>query len=361
VDIGVVERAGIDEFRLASQVGWVGLLYQRQQSVLGVPSAASPAARAGLRSGERVVAVDGEPVEDWTGFSRSYAARRGGAPVLLTLESGSEPELERRKVSVPALGDLATLGVIPASVLVSEVSPDRPAARAGFQPGDLILTVDGAPVGSFAYFAETVRASKGRTLAITYARDGQTRVVQIAPELQTVETAVGIEEEAYLIGILAEDSTLMGELVIDREPNPLRAIPRAVAMTVETTRLFLRGLALLLTGEISRKNIGGPIEIGRQAHLALQAGWESYLRLLVLISINLGILNLLPIPVLDGGQALIFTVEGVKRSPLSLRTRELVQQLGVAMLLVIMGLAFWNDLSRHWSKLVEWVRSSAGL
>jgi regulator of sigma E protease len=360
VAIGVVQRPGLDEFRLVSDVGWAGLRYARQRAVLGIPDAASPATRAGLRSGDRVVEVDGTTVEDWPGFAAAYAARGTGETLELTIERGKDDAKQTQVVPVPALGDVSALGVIPASVLVSEVTPGRPAERAGLAPGDLILAVDGEPVGSFASFAETVRASKGRTLRITYARDGQTSAVEITPELQTVDSG-GLEEEAWLIGILAEDATLGGALVLDRELNPLVTFPRAVAMTWDTTTRFLRGFGKMVTGEISRKHIGGPIEIGRQAHLALQAGWDRYLELLIVISINLGILNLLPIPILDGGQALLFLVEGVKRGPLSLRTRELVQQLGFVLLVTIMGFAFWNDVTRNWWRLVEWVRESAGL
>jgi regulator of sigma E protease len=138
--------------------------------------------------------------------------------------------------------------------------------------------------------------------------------------------------------------------------NPLRAVPRAVDMTVELTGLFLDGLGRIVSGQISRRNIGGPIEIAKQSHAAFEEGWDRFLHLLVLISINLGILNLLPIPILDGGQALMFAVEGVKRQPLSLRTREIVQQVGLILLVALMGFAFWNDLSRHWASFVEWVR-----
>jgi regulator of sigma E protease len=358
VAIGVVERPGLDEFRLISDVGWVGVRYARQRAVLGIPDADSPAARAGLRSGDRVVQVDAAPVEDWPAFAAAYAAGQG--QVELSIERGREDAKQTQVVRVPALGDAAALGVIPASVLVSDVTPDRPAERAGLARGDLILAVDGEAVGSFASFAETVRASRGRPLRVTYARDGQTRDVELAAELQTVETG-GLEEEAWLIGIVAEDVTLIGATLLDRTRNPLVAFPRAVAMTVETTDRFLRGFGKMVTGEISRRQIGGPIEIGRQAHLALQAGWDRYLELLIIISINLGILNLLPIPILDGGQALLFLVEGVRRGPLSLRTREMVQQLGFFLLVAIMGFAFWNDVTRNWSRLVEWVRESSGL
>jgi regulator of sigma E protease len=362
VEIEVRERRGLDEFRLVSDVGWVGLRYTRQAAVLGVPDAGSPAARAGLRSGDRVRRVGARPVEDWIAFAAAYAEATGSVELEVESPAGAAgAEGPERRVRVPALGDLGRLGAVPASVLVSEVTPGRPAERAGLRPGDLVLAVDGEPVGSFASFAETVRASRGRPLAITWAREGRTRTARVAAELQTLESAPGLEEEAWLIGITAEDVTLLGALRLERERNPLRALPRATELTLETTRMFLRGLGKLATGEISRRHIGGPIEIGRQAHLALQEGWDSYLRLLILISINLGILNLLPIPVLDGGQALVFLVEGVKRAPLSLRTRELIQQVGVLLLVTLMLVAFWNDVSRHWSRFVDWVRTSAGL
>jgi regulator of sigma E protease len=132
-------------------------------------------------------------------------------------------------------------------------------------------------------------------------------------------------------------------------------------MTADVTRTFLQGLGKIVTGQVSSRQLAGPIGIAEIAHSALQRGWEAYLGTLVLISINLGVLNLLPIPVLDGGQAMIFLIEGVKRSPVSLRTREVVQQIGLTVLVLLMGFAFWNDVSRHWSKLLEWLRTSTGL
>ncbi|MEN8181410.1 MAG: RIP metalloprotease RseP [Myxococcota bacterium] len=359
--IDVEQRTGLDEFRQASDVGWVGLHYRRQAAVIGVPDADSAAARAGLLSGDRVTAVGDLTVEDWAGFASAYREHPGTGPVPLSVEAVSQEEpSEPRTVLAPRLAGLPALGVIPA-VLIAQVFEERPAARAGFEAGDLILAVDGEPVGSFASFAETVRASRGRPLGIAFARGGQTQETTVAAELQTLEAAPGIEEEAYLIGITTEEVMLSGATVMERLRNPLKSLPRAVGLTVETTRLFLRGFGKLLTGQISSKNIGGPIEIGRQAHMALRAGWETYLRLMILISINLGILNLLPIPVLDGGQALVFLVEGVKRSPISLRTREIIQQVGVLVLVTIMMFAFWNDLTRHWGTFVDWVRTSAGL
>jgi len=137
-------------------------------------------------------------------------------------------------------------------------------------------------------------------------------------------------------------------------------VPRAVGMTAQMTRGFLVGLEKLVTGELSRKQLAGPIGIAKIAGHAYQRGWENFLAILVFISINLGVLNLLPIPVLDGGQAVIYAIEGIRRGPLSLRTREIVQQLGLTVLLLLIGLAFWNDLDvpTHWSRLIHWLSNA---
>ena len=360
----VVTRSGLDEFGGVQPVGFTGLGHSRLRAVLGIPDAGSPAARAGLRSGARVSAVAGGPVEDFEQLRRRYDARGDSGTVALEIERGPNDTPERSSVEVPALGSLEALGVVPASVLVSRVSPDSPAEGAGLEPGDLLLTVDGA-IGSFASFAERVRTSEGKTLSLRYARGGETHRVDVTPKLLEADNGLGIPESRYLIGIEAAGVTLPGVMGEDIERNPLRSIPRAVGMTVDVTRTFLAGLGKLLTGEVSHKQLSGPIGIAEIAHKAIERGFEAYLSMLVLISINLGVLNLLPIPVLDGGQALLFTIEGIKRSPVSLRTREIVQQVGVTVLVLLMGLAFWNDLSRHlarhWTTLVEWLRTSAGL
>ena len=129
-------------------------------------------------------------------------------------------------------------------------------------------------------------------------------------------------------------------------------------MTGEVTRSFIAGLAKIVTGELSRKQLQGPIGIAEIAGHAYERGWETYLSILVMISINLGILNLLPIPVLDGGQALIYAIEGrAARAALAAHARDRAQ-LGLTVLLLLMGLAFWNDLSRQWTRLLDWLANA---
>jgi regulator of sigma E protease len=358
----IEDRPGLDIFRLQKNVGWLGLQHPRQKALLGVTDSQSPAARAGLLSGDRVTAVDDRAVGDWTTFSQAYADASNPVTFTLARQKGGqaaqapeeETEEEEHTLVVPALGSTEALGVLPAVVLVAAISDGMPAERAGLAVGDLIIAVDGKPVGSFVTFRETVLASGGRALEVQVARAGETRTVSLAPERSPSPT--GMEDEVFLIGIQGANALLMGDLATDRVRSPLVSIPRAVRMTTDLTVLYLGGLKRIVSGEISRRNIGGPIEIAKQSHRALQAGWDRFLNLLVLISINLGIVNLLPIPILDGGQALMFAVEGIKRSPLSVRTREMVQQVGLVFLVTLMGFAFWNDVTRHWSSFVEWVK-----
>ena len=358
-------RSGLNEFGGVHEIGWAGMGHSRLRAVVGVPEANAPAERAGLRSGDRVTAVAGAPVDDWEQLASRYAAAGAKGAVELTVERGAAEPAEALTLSVPATGSLAALGVVPANVLISRVSPDSPAEKAGLAAGDLLLTADGTPIGSFASFAEMVRSSGGRTLQITYARDGKTREVAIQPAMLEADNGLGIPEPRYLIGIEAAGASLPGAMGKEIERNPLRSLPQAAGMTYDVTKTFLAGLGKLLTGEVSHKQLSGPIGIAEIAHKAIERGFEAYLSMLVLISINLGVLNLLPIPVLYGGQALLFTIEGVKRSPVSLRTREIVQQVGVTVLVLLMGLAFWNDLSRHlakhWTALIEWLRPLTGL
>lgn len=359
----VKSRSGVDDYGAVAQLGWSGLLHPRQQALLGIRDAGSPAAAAGLRSGDRVTAVDGSEIEDWSGFTAAYAQATGSARLTVTRggrEEGGE-EAETLELGVPALGDVAALGVMPAAVLVAKVTPDSAAGEAGLAPGDLIVAIDGAPLGSFGALVDAVRSSEGRPLEITYARAGETRSAAIAPRKQEAKNALGVPETRWLIGIQSEVAALQGAVAPDVERNPLVSIPRAFGMTADATGRVLTGFKKLITGEVARNNISGPIGIAVIAHNALQAGWEIYLGMLIMISINLGVLNLLPIPVLDGGQALLFMAEGIKRGPLSMRVKEAFQTAGVMALLMLMGFAFWNDLSRFWGTFVGYLKQSAGL
>jgi regulator of sigma E protease len=365
----IASRSEVDPFQQVSEVGFAGLAHRRVRAVVGIPAVNSPAALAGLRSGDRVTAVAGREVEDWEGFAAAYAAAAPGKVSVEIERVGARPtdadeppELETHTLSLPVLGDVAALGAIPANVLVSGVAPGSAAEQAGLLAGDLILEVDGAPVGSFASFAERVRASRGEPLALRVARRGEVLGISVTPRMEEGETGIGsIKQPRYQVGVQSHQNTLQGAIGVDRETNPLVALPRALSRTGEEIAAIVVGISHFFTGAVSPKQLAGPIGIAEIAGTALQIGWQAYLHVMIAISINLGVLNLLPIPVLDGGQVVMACFEALRRSPMSLRARGLFQSVGVTLLLFLMGLAFWNDLSRHWANLIGLLRQGVGL
>jgi regulator of sigma E protease len=354
--LSIEPRQRSDVFGELVAVGWPGIYHQRPQAMIALTDRALSAHGAGLRTGDRVTEVAGEPVADWYSFADAYAAAGRSGEVSISLVRGREAR-EEVTLQVPALGDLESLGVVRADVLIAEVTDDSPAAEVGLRSGDLIQRVDGAPMHSFDSFADSVRTSGGDSLTLSVLRDGEAFEISVTPALiQTDLTGFGIEVPRFRIGIVGNNLLAVpGSIGYEQILNPLVAVPYAVAKTVEITQLFLRGLGKLITGDVPRNQLAGPIGIAEIAGKALERGWMDYLQTLILISINLGILNLLPIPLLDGGQAIVFLIEGVRNKRLSLRTREFVQQVGFTMLIVLMGFAFWNDISRNWSRVVDWL------
>ncbi len=396
VDVELGTQKMRDRFGAFVDTGWIGLGFNRLEARVGVPQAESVAAQAGLRSGDRVIAVDDRAIEDWVGLVAAHAeaaraARARGAEsvtwrverALATDEPPNEArpsaaaeqaagpagkdearaaKVEALSVAVPAIEDLDRLGLRPATILVAMVTEGKPAALAGLQKDDLILAVDGQPVGSFESFVSLVQTSAGRELEIRYSRDGQLQTTRLRAREETVSGPYdieGMEESVYRIGLAPQVSWLPGARTFQRVRNPIESLPRAALMTWDMTIGYLEGLSRVFTGDVGADKLSGPIGIARIARKSLDRGWLEYLWMMMLISINLGILNLLPIPVLDGGQAVIYSIEGIKRSPLSMRAREIASSVGFAVLVLLMGRAFWNDLTPFWNRLVSWLSSGA--
>jgi len=385
VEVSVAAQMIRNAYGTFEEVGWIGIGNERLEARLGLHDRESAAWQAGLRSGDRVVSVDGTEIEGWEALREAHAeaaiSGRGAGdatvvwqiardvervdtavPATGELENTIDEELiETFEVVLPARSNLASIGVVPATILVAEVSADRPASIAGLRRGDLVLAVDGAAVGSFRSFVSRVQTSAGRELVLTYARDGLTQTTRLAAREEVVAGRYdieGMEERIYQIGLAPWRTWLGGVTVPQQIRNPIESIPQAFVMTWTMTGRYLEGLSRVFTGDVGADKLSGPIGIARIARKSLDRGFEEYLWMMMLISINLGILNLLPIPILDGGQALIYSIEGIKRSPLSMRSREMASSFGFAVLVLLMGRAFWNDLTPFWAKFVNWL--SAG-
>jgi regulator of sigma E protease len=223
---------------------------------------------------------------------------------------------------------------------IGKVQPGKPADVAGLQSGDRILAIEGTAIESWDDMAVLITESNGRELTFSIRRDEQVLKISIQPELDVARNIFGEDIDRYVIGIAAAGK------VTQKRLNPAQALFEGVHQTYKISELTLISVVKLIQGSISSKTLGGPIMIAQMAGEQAQAGMVNLLFFTALISINLGILNFLPIPVLDGGHLLFFAIEAVTGRPVSLRVREIAQQIGIFILISLMIYAFYNDITR---------------
>jgi regulator of sigma E protease len=217
-----------------------------------------------------------------------------------------------------------------------------PAERAGLAPGDRILRADDKEIATWEALVAAVRARPGAPLQLTVQREGATRTTEVTPESVTAgQSRIGRIGAAPRVPPSHAD-----KILIRVQHDPLTSLWRGAVKTVDISVFSLKMLGRMLIGEVSWKHLSGPVTIADFAGQSAQMGWISYISFLALISISLGVLNLLPIPLLDGGHLMYYAIELVKGGPVSERAMELGQRVGLALLLVMMAFAFYNDLNR---------------
>jgi regulator of sigma E protease len=327
--------------------------------VVGDVLQSSVAAHGGLRSGDQILSINGAPVigqRDVMFDLLDAVSSRGEASLLVRGKDGTTrpanlnvPDRDERvRLTEPAallrgLGFEFWLPPVPA--VLGEVSADGPAARAGLKTGDQITAINGEPVSDFREIVARVSAHPGETLSFTYRRGGAERTLRIPVASDKVgDKVLGRIRVAQPGGIRYPDN-----MILQIELSPAAALSRAAgeawSMTALQGRLFWR----MVLGQFSMKNLNGPLSIAEYAGDSAEAGVASFLSFLVLISLSLGFLNLLPIPILDGGQIVFQLVEWLKGSPLSERAQAFGQQVGIALLILLMGVALFNDIARQLS------------
>ncbi len=224
--------------------------------------------------------------------------------------------------------------------IVGEISENSPAETAGLKSGDTIAAIDGEPIATWEQMAERISASQGKALTVDYRREDGGGQVQIIPEARRTENIFGEPVERYVIGV-----TAAGRIETHRI-GPLDAAVAAVSQTWSITELTVLSVAKIIAGTLSAKTLGGPIMIAEMAGQQAREGVVNLMFFTALISINLAILNILPIPVLDGGHLLFFAIEAVRGKPVNVRLREVAQQAGMFLLMLLMILVFYNDIMR---------------
>jgi regulator of sigma E protease len=312
----------------------------------------SYAAQAGLEQGDRIVAVGDVQTADWEAALVAMLDQMvsdGRVPLTLEAEDGWRRDAtidvgaDARRLTEPGmlfdgLG-FRPFGAADLPADIGRVEDDGPAKAAGLEPGDRIVGVDGVPILDFGDLVTAVQPRANQRVSVDYVRDGQRLSTTLVVQEQRVEGEV-----RGRIGVAHSGD--FSDYYYQRRYGPVDSLGEAMARTWSSTVFTLRMLARMVTGDVSIKNISGPINIAQFAGESAERGLDYFLGFLAIVSISLGVLNLLPIPVLDGGQIVYQSIEGLKGSPMSERAQILGQQIGIFALILLMSFAFYNDLAR---------------
>jgi regulator of sigma E protease len=309
--------------------------YIEETPCIGYVAEDTGAAKSGFLAGDCVIAVNDNPVATWNDTNRAFVSGAGDA-LLFDVERDGR----RLRLEIPAdnksLEGMQALGLLPAQeARIGALADNMPAKQAGIQKGDLILSIAGRNISSWYDLRAIIQETGGSTVDVTLLRGEQELSVALTPQQRD-------GEGDYLIGIAPLQAT------VTKSFGLVDSFKEGAKRTWDLIELTVVFVQKLFSGSVSTKNIGGPITVVQVAGQAAQTDLSAILSVLAFISIQLGILNLLPIPILDGGHILFNIVELIMRRPISIRAREMAQQVGMAMLLMLMVLAFYNDIVRLW-------------
>jgi regulator of sigma E protease len=347
---------------VAQEQGRIGITRAPFAPLVGVLDPASPAATSGLRTGDLIISLDGQPVDSWGDVARKLGRGRRtnvvyfrgtvvpGIPHLSLYDARFADLVPAQKVD-EQLRRTTYSGVERAEMFVAQVDPGTPADVAGLRAGDLIVALDGQPVAHWMQLDQRLQSDPTRTWTISYQRTGtggrvETRTAQVTQVRRKQLDAYGHSVQRLVFGARNDAERGRGEMV-PIESRFTYAAGKAIDRTGETISMMVSGTWSILKGDSPSESLGGPVMMYKVATVSGERGWESFLLMMALISVNLGLINLLPVPVLDGGHVLVFAIEAVRRKPLAPRTRDRIQSVGLAVVVIITLLAIQNDVMRY--------------
>jgi len=317
---------------------------------VAAPAAQSPAATAGFADRDKILAIDGREVRSWNEVrlrlidpvierrATVVEVERDARRTNLSLDASGLPEGEVERDFLHSLG----LDLAHGKVGIAAVIPNSAAARAGLMPGDEVLSVEGRPIGRSTMLIDAIRERPGQPLRLEVQRGADQLRIEVVPEAQPSDRPGDAGRTIGRIGASVNTRVEMAEV----RYGGFEAVGRSIRQTWDMSAFSLRMLGKMVVGELSWRNLSGPVSIADYAGQSARVGWYAYLTFLALISISLGVLNLLPIPVLDGGHLVYYGLEALRGRPLSERFVELTQKAGIAVIALMMVVALFNDLTR---------------
>ncbi|HET9112518.1 MAG TPA: RIP metalloprotease RseP [Burkholderiales bacterium] len=317
--------------------------------ILAEPAVATAAAYAGLHNGDEIRSIAGDPVHSWADINWALLRHTPSLlPLPVKLADGRTARLDMENIHIADdksdLAEQAGLRVFepPMAPRIGQILPDSIAARAGLQIGDEITSINGAPIRWWADFVQAVRTHPDSRLVLTVRRGGRLFNLGLVP--------AAVPEQRRTIGKIGAgpliDESVFKNMLTELHYSFAGAFDEALVKTRETAGLDLSMMGRILTGSLSWHNLSGPLTIADYAGQSARSGWMTFIGFIATVSVSLGVLNLLPIPLLDGGHLMYYTVEIIRGAPLSERIMMLGQHVGLAMLLLLMAFAFYNDITR---------------
>jgi regulator of sigma E protease len=354
-----IERAG--QLRLKERVGWIGVSPRFHLPEIGVLDPSSPAAQAGLKTFDFVTAVNGVPVATWTEFAKAIE-RVGASPLRLNYLRGGYSAVPFAHIELQQPGSAVVVpvplfdgaghrrydtGIVSAELFVYSVEPGSPADAIGIRRGDQIMALDGEPLPHWDLLRERLAAAPDHTFNITWLSPGGVRHEATFKQQVREEMDAYRQEAQHLVFGALNRLAWKTEAPVPITNRFGYAVSHSVERTGQIILAMVHGFVEIIRGRVPLTTLGGPIMIGYVAGVAAEQGFDQYLWLMALISINLGLLNFLPVPILDGGLLVFFTLELFKRRPPSPRAREIASYVGLVIVGTLMIFALRNDVVRY--------------
>ncbi|MFT4001877.1 MAG: RIP metalloprotease RseP [Rhizobium sp.] len=335
-----------DQFGNKMEMGRIGIALV--DPVVTAVEPAGPAAKAGVLAGDRLIAVDGNNVATYYDIGR-YVSEHPGKNIVLTIQRNGAirdfPMMTDTLVDTAASGDkkdVGSIGIAPIDPLVASIASDSPAQAAGLEVGDRILSVDGREIGSIGEVQRSAAAHADKPMTMTVKRDGQTREVTVTPRKSEETDAFGARTEIATIGITDGQKPIRLRY---EAYGPLQALSEGVKQTASIVSGTFEYIGNVIGGYMKADQLGGPIRVAQLSGQMATLGFAAVLQFAAILSVSIGLLNLMPVPVLDGGHLMFYAIEAVRGKPLGARAQDIAFRIGFAMVLSLMVFATWNDIS----------------